>query len=654
MDQLRTFGIVAHIDAGKTTLTERILHDSGAQQFVGSVDEGTATMDWMPLEKSRGISVTAAATRVTWNGCVLQIVDTPGHVDFTAEVERCLNVLDGVVVVVDGVRGVESQTEAVWRQADARHLPRLVFVNKLDRIGADFGEVCEELVERFEAVVAPVVVPFRDERGVFAGIGHAVTGAVQWFDGRPDEELVPRLRAELRAANERLVEIAADLDDAVMTDIVAGKEVGSDRLLEVLRRASRGGRLVAAAAGAALWNRGVDWLLDAVIELLPPLAEVQRTGIWSVERSGDPLAPFCGLVFKVQHADEAWNYVRVVRGRLFSGAPCRRTRDPASEFEVPELWVMQGESHRAAGKAEPGEIVVLPGDFGLRTGDTLVAPGHPVAVPTPRFPAPVLAVTFEPEHGADGPQLLAALREFALDDPTLRVDYAHGQVTVRGMGELHLEILGESLRERVGFGFHCSRPRVAKRESIASEAVGEAEMRAVVGGEACAARCRVAVAPHADEPLAAVDVRCEIDGPVAAAVVEELQSRAASGLRVGAMVGFGIRVESLEHTGSVSGLVEQAAAHAFEQAIQQAGAVVLEPRVEFEVTCPEDGGAAVLADLGSRGADVAGVASGRLGARIRGTAFLSRMIGYVTRLRSITRGLGQASLRPAGFAPVRG
>lgn len=651
MDRLRTFGIVAHIDAGKTTLTERILHDSGAQSFVGSVDEGTAAMDWMPLEKSRGISVTAAATRVTWNGHKLQVVDTPGHVDFIAEVERCLHVLDGVVVVIDGVRGIESQTEAVWQQVDGRGLPRIVFINKLDRIGADFDAVLIELAERFERTVAAVAVPFRDASGAFAGIGHAVTGALQWFEGRPDEAIVPRLRAELAAANERLVEIAADIDDAVLADVVAGRPIAPDRLLDALRRAQMAKRFVPAFAGAALWNRGVDWLLDGVIDLLPPLAAVERTGIWSVDRAGDPAAPFCGLVFKVQHAETAWNYVRVVRGRLYPGSPCRRRRDPAREFAVPELWVMLGESHRVVEVAEPGEIVVLPGDFGLRTGDTLIAPGNPVTVPTPRFPAPVIAVTFEPRHDGDGLKLLAALRDFAVDDPTLRVDHAHGQVTVRGMGELHLDVLGEALRQRIDFDFQRSRPRVAQRESVVGEGQGEAEVRAVVSGVNCWARCRVRIELDADAAAPATVVSADVSDPAAAAA-EELAALVQTGLRVGAMVGCVVRVVAAERSGEVAGLVEQAAARAFELAVENAGAIVLEPRVEFEVTCPEEGGAAVLADLGTRGAEVVSVASGRLGARIRGAAFLSRMLGYVTRLRSITKGLGQASLRPAGFARV--
>ena len=269
MERMRTFGIVAHIDAGKTTLTERILFDTGAQSWVGSVDDGTAAMDFLPAERTRGISIGAAASRVAWGKHGLQVVDTPGHVDFVAEVERCLRVIDGVVVIVDAVRGVESQTRAVWQQTVAAGLPKLVFVNKLDRPGADFAAVLDEVAEELECKAVATVVPLLDEGGHFTGLGDALTGAVQWFEGQPDAAIVPRLQAELRAAHERLLEAAADHDDAVMAAVVGGEQVGADRLRAALRVAFLKGALVPVLAGAALYNRGVDWLLDAVVAFFP-------------------------------------------------------------------------------------------------------------------------------------------------------------------------------------------------------------------------------------------------------------------------------------------------------------------------------------------------------------------------------------------------
>ena len=654
MDRLRTFGIVAHIDAGKTTLTERILLDTGAQSYAGNVDDGTAAMDWMPQERSRGISITAAATRATWGGHLLQIVDTPGHVDFVAEVERCLHVLDGVVVVVDSVRGVESQTEAVWQQADARALPRLVFVNKLDRVGADFAAVVAELREHFDCAAVPFVVPLADGDGVFAGLGCAITGAVQWFTGRPAAELATRLQAEVVAAHERLLEAAADHDDGLLADLVAGRRVPADRLRAVLRVAVRQRRVVPVLCGAALWNRGVDWLLDAVVAFLPSPADLERAGLWSVEQAGDPSAPFCGLVFKVQHADEVWNYVRVVRGRLLAGRRYAVSRAAANGCDVAEIWAMQADRHTAVAGAEPGEIVVLPGDLSLRTGDTLHDPEAAVVLMTPRFPAPVLAVTFEPKRSENGPRMLKALRELAIDDPTLRVDHDGAQVTVRGMGELHLDVVAELLQARIGREFRLSRPRVDRRETVRGPGTGDVEIRAVVGDVECAARCRVTVEPLADPALAAVVTAWPgVPSALAEIAQRELRARLATGLQAGPMSGVRVSVEEVVGDGApLEALVEQAASKALAAAAERAGLQLLEPWVELDIWSPEVSCAAVMADLGARGAVVTGVSSGRLGARVQGRAPLAHMLGYVTRLRSITKGRGQASLRPSGFLAI--
>lgn len=650
MERLRTFGIVAHIDAGKTTLTERILHDAGAQPHVGSVDDGTAAMDWLPAERSRGISITAAATRVQWAGCTLQVVDTPGHVDFVAEVERCLHVLDGVVVLVDGVRGVESQTVAVWRQAAARALPRIVFVNKLDRDGADFDACVAELRERLECAPLPFVVPFRDGARRFAGLGDALSGAVQWFDGRPDPADAPRLQAELRAAHERVVDAAADVDESILADALAGRRIGPERLRVALRAQVLAGALVPVLAGAALWNRGVDWLLDAVVQWLPSPAQVPRTGLWGLTGAGRASADFCGLVFKVQHADEVWNFVRVVRGELRPGMTWVRARQPDELQRAPALWTMRADRHEDVAAAGPGEIVVLPGEFGLRTGDTLCAPTAVEMLPPPKFPAPVLTVVFEPDDSRDIARLAQALREVAADDPTLRVDRDGDRLRVRGMGELHLEVVADVVRARTGASFHVSKPQVDRRATVAAPATASQEVRALIGGRERAARCLVAVAPVAEDAAATV---AAVGGEPAAVgpAIEELRALAATGAQHGPL--HGCRIELREATGDAAGVVEplvqQAAAKAMTQALERAIVVALEPFVSFEVRCPEDAMTPVVADLAGRGALVAGVAAGRLGGRIEGRAPLARMLGYVTKLRSMTRGLGQVHLRPVGY-----
>ena len=654
MHRLRTFGIVAHIDAGKTTLTERILFSAGAQGWLGNVDDGTAAMDWMAAERARGISITAAATRVQWGGHVLQVVDTPGHVDFTAEVERCLWVLDGVVVVVDAVRGVESQTEAVWHQAAERALPRLVFVNKLDREGADFAAAVAEIGTRLDCRPLPVVVPLADADGAFAGLGDTVTGAVQWFAGRPDAASAARIGAELHAAHERVVDAAADVDDSILADALQGRRIAPERLRAALRTAFLAGRLVPVGAGAALWNRGVDWLLDAVVAYLPGPLEHGRQGLWSLDRAGDPTAPFCGFVFKVQHLDEAWNFVRVVRGRLRPGLDWVRGQKPSAPRTLDRVWVVQADRHREVADAVPGEIVVVPGEAGLRTGDTICAPEAPVVLPTPRFPVPVLAMTFEPERAEDGARLWLSLRELAVDDPTLRVDRDRDRIEVRGMGELHLEIVADLARQRSGVVFQASRPHVARRETVRDAGEGLAEAHAVIAGVPRWARCELRVRPRADEEPA------RITGPALAPGVEaalaELATRAVAGLRVGALVGAEVELVAVagDQLGLVEPLLQQAAGKAFGLALQAAGHVALEPQVRFEVRCPEEAAAAVLADLAARGGRVDMVSSGRLGAIITGHASLAALLGYVTKLRSMTRGLGKVSMRPAGLGPVAG
>jgi elongation factor G len=654
MHRLRTFGIVAHIDAGKTTLTERILHDSGAQSFAGSVEDGTATCDWLPQEKSRGISITAAVTRVAWAGAELQVVDTPGHVDFTAEVERCLFVLDAVVVVVDAVRGVESQTEVVWQQADARQLPRLVFLNKMDRAGADYAARMAELQSVFGCRAIPYVIALVDDRGAFAGLGHALTGAVQWFAGRPEPAEAQRILRELRAAREDLLEALADADEAVFAAMVEGRSLPAGELQRRLVVAVHQRRLVPVLAGAALLDRGVDWLLDAVVQLVPTIHELPAVGLWGGEAAGQPEAHFAGIVFKVQHADTVWNFLRVVRGTLRPGAELQVCGRSLPGFTPTEIWVMQADRHRCVALALPGEIVVIPGELGLRTGDTLAAKGYPIQLPVPTFPAPVVAANFEPERAADAPLLLAGLRQLAADDPTLKVHWERGQIVVHGMGELHLEIVAEGLRGRVAVPFRRSRLRVERRQSIQRRGEAESEVRATVAGVERSAAVQVMVEPLGDGSQPGQVVTGEhLPGSAAAAAQAALQECLATNAQ-GRLVGVAVHLLAvrLDRGGLVEGLVQLAAVRALEGALAEAGLQIQEPWVALEVWCPEASCNAVLADLGGRGAAIHGVASGQLGARIRGTAPLSRMLGYVTRLRSISRGLGRVVLRPSGFAAV--
>jgi elongation factor G len=651
---LRTLGIVAHIDAGKTTLTERILFDAGVQRFVGEVDEGTATMDWMRQEQERGISIVAAATRVLWSAHELQIVDTPGHVDFTAEVERCLRVLDSVVVVLDGVRGVESQTQTVWRQADRWRCARLVFVNKMDRVGADFAGAVVALAERFDCRPVPVVIPLFDDHGVFAGLGDPVRGTAQWFKGDVPAVLQERLEQELRAARDVIVEACADVDEAIMADFVAGNAVASERLLAALRRACIAGTLVPTLAGAALHGHGVDLLLDAICDLLPSPIDRDRKGIEGAFPAADASAPLCALVFKVEHVDaEVRNYVRVFTGTLRPSMrlACARTGET---FAAPELWAMHASHHEPVGAAGPGAIVVLPGTLAVQTGDTLHAPGHARSLPMPSFPPPVVAAVFEPATRDGEEPLVQALSALLVDDPTMLVerDEETGLPLVYGMGELHLEIIASRVRERLAGGLTVSRPRVARCATVRGAAEGRATVVAP-GAPARWAEAVVEVEPLPDRGAVEVDVAALGSNPVAAAVESQLRASvhaggpfatAASGVRIAAL-----SIRSEDGAGADEALSQHAVAVALEKALAVAGIEALEPGVDFEVRCPAEHRSAVLADLLSRGAVMRQVSAGQLGALLQGHGSLRAFLGYATRLRSLTRGHGEVQLQPRGL-----
>lgn len=654
MDRLRNFGIVAHIDAGKTTLSERILFDAGAQRHLGEVDDGTAAMDWMRGEQERGISITAAATRLQWHSLQMQLVDTPGHVDFTAEVERCLRVLDGVVVLLDSVRGVESQTETVWQQAAHWALPALVFVNKMDRAGADYAGCMQSLRDRLRCVPLPLVIPLFRE-GVLAGLGDVIAGEVQWFDGPIPAAELPQLRAQLLAAREQLLEACADFDDGVLEAFLHGRMPDPAQLTAVVRAACRELRAVPVLCGSALHNRGVEWLLDAVASYLPAPAQRPRLGPAAHDPAADADAPFCGLVFKLQHMPDAvLHYVRVFSGTLSPGdwVRCARTGE---DVAVGEIWAMHAMRHEALPRAGPGEIVVIAGPFAWITGDTLHHPQHPVVLPPPQFPRPVITCTFEPAAGIDLEPLWHGLRELAKDDPTLAVDTdaETGLPAVSGMGELHLEVAVEQLRERFGIACKPVRPRVALVDTIEQPAAAEAEVRAMVDGREL--RATAGLRAEVLDPAAPVEVQIAkaAAGELAEAVKAALLEQLAVGLPGGHPArGMRVTIDALGATQPHAQCVPlclQAAAIALERLLQKAGVRRLEPRVSILITCSPDAVTAVLADLGGRGIEVRQVSSGAIGGEILARGCLRPLIGYATRLRSISKGRGRVQLVPDGY-----
>ncbi len=670
--RLRTLGIVAHIDAGKTTLTEHILFDAGMQRFCGDVDEGTATMDWMRQEQERGISIAAAATRVPWEDCLLQIVDTPGHVDFTAEVERCMRVLDSVVVVVDSIRGVESQTETVWRKADEWRCARLVFVNKMDRRGADFTSCLETLRKRLDCRPVPVVVPLADAEGRFAGLGDPIRGSAVWFDGEVPAELQQRFAEQLRGAREVVLEAAADVDDAVMASYVAGEDISAERIVAALRRGCIEARLVPVLCGAALHDQGVDWLLDAICDFLPSPVDRDRRGLEVAFPSADPDAPMSALVFKRERSgDDVRSHVRVFQGILRSGDELA-VDGSAETVRVGEIWSVHAAHHEVVAAGVPGEILALPGLVHLRTGQTLSAAGGLKSLPMPRFSPPVLGAVFEPATEQDEAPLQQALSDLVEDDPTLSLetDAQSGLPLLFGMGELHLEVVAERVRERRTCAFSVSRPRVALRATVAGSGEGAATAQApgMGGVRSVEAVVRVSplvpsVGPAAAEVGAAaevVDVRVETKDGVqglSPGVVVGLLEGLGQAARSGTMLGQPAQAVQIDVLGvsakdGEGALAEQALMLAVQRAVESAGRRLLEPGVEFEVRCPEEHASAVLADLAARGASMTLVSSGQVGAWLQGRGKLAAFLGYATRLRSVTQGRGEVQLRPASYEPA--
>lgn len=650
--QIRNLGIVAHINAGKTTLSERMLFATGRVRFMGEVEHGTAAMDFLPEEQRRGISIRAACTSMSWRDCTLNLVDTPGHVDFGAEVERTLRVLDGAVLVLDGVRGVESQTENVWRQARAHRVPVLAFVNKLDRPVADWPHVLQSMRDRLQVRVLPAVVPVLAPEGL-TGLVDVVSGVVtNWADGGVAALDPGRARAAL-------VEAAADFDAGILDDFVLDRPVDDARLRSALRVAVNSGQVVLAFAGSALRNRGVADLLDGIAAYLPsPLDMPAVSGQNGEVRPPAEDAPTCGLVFgTVSEAEVELAVVRVYSGVLVAGASLGAT-DAREPVRVQSLWRLHAEDREPVSRAGPGDIVAVGGELGeLRTGATLFALGHPIALVPTRFAAPMLSVAIEPRHADDRAVLEPALRRLVRADPTLeaRIDVERDVLVLTGMGELHLEVASERLRRAVGDCFRVGKPEVALRETVSRVGVGAGEWRVPELRARVAVRLRVAPAPG----LGPVRVRLAPDlaeTALAAALCRALAGRLGTSLHSGwPAYDVEVEVQDLEHEAADGvdplPLGVEAAEVALRRALVDARPVLLQPRVRVEVACPSDALSAVLGDLRGKAAEIETVDTDGAMGRVIGIVPLTRMLGYATRLRSLTRGLGSFLLQPAGYAP---
>jgi elongation factor G len=675
--KVRNIGIMAHIDAGKTTTTERILFYTGITYKIGEVHEGAAVMDWMEQEQERGITITSAATKCEWKGYTIQIIDTPGHVDFTVEVERSLRVLDGAVAVYDGVAGVEPQTENVWRQADKYNVPRMCFVNKLDRTGADFFRCVQMMIDRLNATPLVLQIPIGNEHdfiGVVDLIGmRALTwrGETQKGDDYAVEEIPADLLDQANEWREKLIETLADVDDSVMESYLEGEELTVDAIKAGIRRATIAGKANPVLTGSAFKNKGVQPMLDAVVDYLPspldvPAIEgVATDGETPMQRKPSRSEPFSGLAFKIQtdkHLGKL-TYVRVYSGTLDSGSQVINSTKDRKE-RIGKIYQMHANKREERATAWAGDIIAVQGLKQTTTGDTLSDPAHPVILESMTFPEPVISVAIEPKTKSDQEKLGTAIQRLAEEDPTFRVrnDEETGQTVISGMGELHLDILVDRMRREFNVEANVGKPQVAYRETI-RRVVDKLDFvhKKQTGGSGQYAKVIVKLEPlPLDNDAAAYEfVNAVSGGRIPKEFIPSVDAGAQDAMQYGILAGYplvGVKLTLLDgqyhEVDSSEMAFKIAGSMVLKEAARKADPALLEPMMSVEVTTPEENMGDVIGDLNSRRGIIQAMEE-RGGARvIRALVPLSEMFGYVGDLRSKTQGRASYSMQFDSYAEV--
>ncbi len=674
---IRNIGIIAHIDAGKTTTTERILFYSGIEHRLGEVDEGTAKMDWMPEEQERGITITSAATTVDWTVSRssakyhINNIDTPGHVDFTAEVERSLRVLDGAIGVFCGVGGVEAQSETVWRQADRYRVPRIAFVNKLDRVGADFYRVLDSMRSRLGANPVALQIPWGAEKGFRGAIDliemRAVTFDENTFGATVSTEEMPEaVEDRAREWREKLLEGVAEFDDGLLSSYLEGGQVAADDVRRAIRKGTLALAISPVLCGSALRNKGVQPLLDAVCDFLPAPEDIRFVTGHQTKTGKDVEVPLTdsghtlALVFKSAsdpHGD--LSYVRIYSGTLAAGAQVLNVEKDVRE-RVQKIFLMHANERRQLKEARAGDIVAVVGLKKSTTGDSLADPRHPIRLEPPRFPNTVISMAIEPRSIADRDRLIDALEKMARDDPTFRwkSDRETGQLVVSGMGELHLEVIKNLLLREFKVDARVGKPRVAYRQTIRSAQEGESIFERQIGGKQHFARVRVRIEPDPDaevpvvkNEVTKVDVPLEFHPPLIEGVTGAVESGGDLGFPIIKIRVTIVEAEFRQNEGSPIAFTT-AGAEAFARALEKEEPRILEPVMRFEVQVPDEYYGGVVNDFNQRRAIVQETdLQGDLRI-LRGTVPLAEVFGYTTILRSLTQGRGTISLEPESYAPV--
>lgn len=671
LHKVRNIGIIAHIDAGKTTLTERILYFTGRTYKMGEVDEGTAVMDWMPQEKERGISITAATTTCYWRGHRINIIDTPGHVDFTAEVERSLRVLDGGVVVFDAVSGVEPQSETVWRQADRYKVPRICFINKMDRIGADLHNAVAMIERRLKSKPILLQLPIFRE-GEFCGIIDIIERRGWFFPDDPDlppQEMVlsSEEQEELAFSREALLEKLAEEDEELMISYLEGREVSVEEIKMALRRATIKGRLFPVLCGSALRNKGIQPVLDAIIDFLPspldlpPIEGINPTNNTPSLRFPEEDGPFSALAFKVVSDPFVGRlvYFRVYSGKIKAGASVYNATRGVKE-RIGRLLQMHANHREEIEEISAGNIAASLGLKNTFTGDTLCDFEHPILLEPPIFPEPVLSISIEPRSKADQDRLSLSLSRLKEEDPTFKVhqDQETGQILISGMGELHLEILTERLVREFGVEAKVGKPQVSYKETITVPVKVEGKYIKQFGGRGHYGHVLLQIEPgkrgsgfvFKDETKGEV-IPKEFIPAVEAGVREALESGVLSGypvidIKVSLIGGSFHEVDSSEMA------FKMASFQAIKEGLFKAGPVLLEPIMKVEVFTPEEFLGEILADLNSRRGDIKEVEVRKDLRVIRSLVPLAETFGYATALRSLSQGRASYNMEFACYEMV--
>jgi elongation factor G len=657
LERTRNIGIMAHIDAGKTTTTERILYYTGVNYKMGEVHDGTATMDWMEQEQERGITITSAATTCFWRDHRINIIDTPGHVDFTAEVERSLRVLDGAVAVFDAVNGVEPQSETVWRQADRYRVPRIAFVNKMDRVGADFFTTIEQMRTKLRANPVAVQIPLGSE-DTFQGVVDLIEGCAyvyreETLGAEFERTEVPKeLRESFEKWREQMLEVAAEYDEDLLERYLTGKALDVDAVRASLRAQTVAHRIAPVVCGSAFKNKGIQQLLDTVVDLLPspldiPPIEGHTPDGEPETRPADDDAPFAGLAFKIMTDPFVGQltFLRVYSGNVSTGDQVLNARTGNTE-RVGRLLKMHANKREEIKEVYAGDIVAVVGLRNVATGDTICDPKRPIVLEAMQFPEPVIDVAIEPKTKADQDKLGMALGKLAQEDPTFRVhtDSETGQTIISGMGELHLEIIVDRLVREFNVEAAVGRPQVSYRETIKGEAQGEGRFIRQTGGHGQYGHAKIRIRPLTDgteyefaNEVVGGRIPREYIKPVDQGIREALQHGVLAGFP---MIGVGVTLYdgSYHDVDSSEMAFKVAGSMAFKDAAGRAGPVLLEPLMEVEAVTPEEYMGDVIGDLNARRGKITSLEQ-RSGSRvIRAFVPLAEMFGYATQLRSMSQG----------------